>query len=97
MRMARTVVRGIEGGLRREFDPREREHMIHVTARGAVREFCLDLPPMMDDLDCDRADGRCTCPGCGLEYRDHPQDPRVLSNAGEPFMTILCDGRRVKL
>jgi hypothetical protein len=95
-RLAEVVVRGIEAGLKSPLSSPGREHMVRATAIGAVREMCRDLPPMTDELDCDRADGRCVC-RCGLEYRDHPGDPAVLSNFGEPFLTILCDGRRVKL
>ena len=39
----------------------------------------------------DRASGLCVCDVCGLEYYDHPADPR------EPWMTIVCSGRRYKL
>jgi hypothetical protein len=39
----------------------------------------------------DRASGLCVCPDCGLEYYVHPRDGR------EPWMTIVCSGRRYKL
>lgn len=38
-----------------------------------------------------RAGGGAVCDWCGRELRQHPGDP------GEPFLTVLCDLRRVKL
>lgn len=48
------------------------------------------VEPVEDD-DWYRAGGTVVCEVCGWEYRDHADDPR------EPWMTLLCDGRRVKL
>lgn len=33
----------------------------------------------------------CNVPGCGLPYRDHPQA------VPHTWLTLLCDGRYVKL
>ncbi len=43
-----------------------------------------------------RASGDCVCAWCGREYRKHPLDPYELYD-GWPWLTVLCDGRRVKL
>jgi hypothetical protein len=56
-----------------------------------------NVPPYSEALDFDRASGACVCDRCGLAYRDHPDERAVLSNTGEPFLVVLCDGRRVKL
>jgi hypothetical protein len=96
-RLAEVVVRGIEAGLKSPLSSPGREHMVRATARQAVREMCLDLPPMTEADDFGPADGECVCDRCGLEYRFHPADPRIFSNTGDLFLRILCDGRRVKL
>lgn len=44
-----------------------------------------------------RASGDCVCVLCGKEYRKHPHDMDDLGYDGEPFLRLLCDGRRVKL
>jgi hypothetical protein len=46
---------------------------------------------------CLRAHGECRCDACGLTYYRHPPDVYELSNDGEPFLRVLCDGTRVKL
>lgn len=38
-----------------------------------------------------RAEGDCACPLCSRPYREHPADE------AEEWLTVLCDGRRVKL
>lgn len=38
-----------------------------------------------------RASHLCTCEHCGDTYAYHVSDPF------EPWLTVLCDGRRVKL
>ncbi len=96
-RLAEYIARSVESQMPRPLSPGHRAAMVRLAAKRAVREMCLDLPPMTEEQDHDRAGGGCVCARCGLEYRDHPQDPMVISNAGELFLTILCDGRRVKL
>lgn len=45
-----------------------------------------------------RASGEVECKGCGKLYREHPWDEEQLSGLdGEPFLRIVCTGRRVKL
>lgn len=44
-----------------------------------------------------RASGDVVCNGCGALYREHALDWRYLSNDGEPFLHLLCNGRLVKL
>jgi hypothetical protein len=67
-------------------------------ARIIVAEWvAANVSPYSEDLDFDRASGACVCDRCGLHYRDHPDERAVLSNTGEPFLVVLCDGRRVKL
>jgi hypothetical protein len=48
-----------------------------------------NLPPA--EAEFQRADGRCLCERCGYAYQDHPQHPR------DEYLTLLCDGRSVKL
>ena len=43
------------------------------------------------DVEFERADGRCVCERCDCAYHDHPKHPR------DEYLTILCDGRSVKL
>ena len=43
------------------------------------------------DLPFVRAGGDVECPDCGLSYRHHPEHPY------HTFLTILCDGKLVKL
>lgn len=49
--------------------------------------LCEPVP----DCDVERASDLATCLACGDRYGIHAQDPR------EPWMTLLCDGRRAKL
>lgn len=46
-----------------------------------------------------RAGGGVECGECGRLYYDHPRDrdPAALAYDGSAPLTILCDGRRVKL
>lgn len=46
-----------------------------------------------------RAGGDCLCHTCGKPYRKHEPARRtsLLDSRGEPFLTLLCDGRLVKL
>ncbi len=44
--------------------------------------------------DMDRAGGEVKCEVCGLEYRQHPPDLGELSNNDEPFLVVLCEGRK---
>jgi len=43
-----------------------------------------------------RASGECFCPICCREYYDHPME-RTLLFMGQPYLTVLCTGERVKL
>jgi len=43
-----------------------------------------------------RADGRCICKDCGLEYYKHPFTNHRDSN-DYPWLNILCNGDFVKL
>ncbi len=40
--------------------------------------------------DFGRAGGNVICKDCGLEYLEHP-------DGSEPWMTLLCNGKQVKL
>lgn len=45
-----------------------------------------------------RADGRCVCEGCGLEYSEHPYCEGSYSTWAEVYVLhVVCDGRHVKL
>jgi len=44
-----------------------------------------------------RASGDCVCEVCGDQYRHHPHDMKQLGYNDEPFLRVLCNGRRVKL
>lgn len=49
------------------------------------------------DPDFFRAAGDCLCSVCNEPYRKHPYDMKTLAWHGEPWLHVLCDGRRVKL
>lgn len=56
------------------------------------RKLAMIFVMTSDATDFDyRACCRTICERCGREFGDHAWDPR------EPWVTILCDGRRVKL
>jgi hypothetical protein len=44
-----------------------------------------------------RVSGKCICFECGKTFLQHPLDMSILDNTGEPWLNILCNGRRVKL
>lgn len=46
-----------------------------------------------------RAGGGSVCPSCLSRYREHPLDrrPEATSDAGKPWLRVLCNGERVKL
>lgn len=43
-----------------------------------------------------RCGGGVTCEICGKEYYDHKPEMNLLYD-GYPFLTVLCNGERVKL
>ena len=45
-----------------------------------------------DTVNAARADGRCVCDHCGLDYFRHPE---IDENC--PTLVIVCDGRILKL
>jgi hypothetical protein len=74
---------------------------------GAIEQYLLakllercglrDLPEVTGDPVGERASCRMLCDVCGNEYAMHPPDWRVIGYGNVPFLTVLCDGRRVKL
>jgi hypothetical protein len=44
-----------------------------------------------------RASGACVCSQCGQRYDRHPHDPYEIDANGARWLTLLCDGTRVKL
>lgn len=50
-----------------------------------------------EEIEIRRASGKCICPQCGEQYQEHPVDFEVLSFDGQPFLTVLCSGEKVKL
>lgn len=44
-----------------------------------------------------RMSGESPCPVCNHPALDHPMCGRIKSDQNEPFLHVLCDGRRVKL
>jgi hypothetical protein len=44
-----------------------------------------------------RTSGDVVCEECGDFYRNHPNDMKQLSDQGQPFLRVACDGRRLKL
>ena len=44
-----------------------------------------------------RAGGDVECISCGKTYYKHPLDINIKSYSGEPFLHIICGGKRVKL
>lgn len=70
-------------------DAREARRILRRLLHKLWKMFVLGEPvPEEDD---GRASGNVVCEACGETYYRHPEDPR------EPWMTLLCGGRRVKL
>lgn len=44
-----------------------------------------------------RANGECVCIKCGKLFNQHPLDDQFLTNEGDKFLNVLCNGDRVKL
>jgi hypothetical protein len=67
----------------------------------AQRMARLAMRPPSDRVrqgEINRADGGGQCDQCGSLYRDHPNSQLVRSGIdGTPYLTVLCDGRFVKL
>lgn len=73
-----------------EFDESSRMNLIrHMEIVGMTR-----IPAVVGDPMGERACGDSVCEKCGQKY---PPDWRVIGYGNVPFLTILCDGRRVKL
>jgi hypothetical protein len=64
---------------------------------GAAFASASDFLPRSRPEDMVRAGGDCVCAQCGEPYRRHAHDPYESDASGEPWLTVLCDGRRVKL
>jgi len=64
----------------------------HMERVGMVR-----LPAVCGDPNGERASGEAVCSECGHPYGVHPPDWRLIGYGNVPFLTVLCDGRRVKL
>lgn len=77
----------------REYGPVERE----ILARQMDSVEMTHYPDLVGDPNGERADGSMECEVCGKLYFDHPSDWRVIGYGNVPFLTVLCDGRRVKL
>ena len=54
-------------------------------------------PQLSGPAEGERTNCNMICEQCGLEYGTHPMDWRVIGYGNVPFLTVLCDGRRVKL
>lgn len=74
---------------------RERDAQDIAEARRALRIIFRRLAALFligdTNTDGERASGDVPCADCGNVYRLHVQHPHA------PWMTVLCDGRRVKL
>ncbi len=62
-----------------------------------LRCHMAEYPAVNGDPHGERSSGFCVCERCGQEYGDHPYDWRIIGYGNVPFLTVLCDGRRVKL
>lgn len=56
-----------------------------------------EYPPVTGNPDGERDCGDNICDVCGEPYIVHPPDWRVIGYGNVPFLSVLCDGRRVKL
>lgn len=74
-------------------DASEALRLLRRIFRKLAQMFALaePLPAPEDQNDWYRASGDIECDVCGELYYSHAEDPR------EPWMTIVCGGRRVKL
>lgn len=70
-------------------DPRSPEFMLRLVLHKLWQLFVL-AEPVPDEV-IERAGGDVECEHCGLVYFQHPHDLR------EPWMTLVCGGRRFKL
>lgn len=50
------------------------------------------MKPLEETTEIMRASGDAVCEVCNLPFKDHPID-----NGSSSFLTVLCNGRRVKL
>lgn len=59
----------------------------------------IEMVATLEPPEFTRAGGDTTCPICARVYYDHPRDrsPAAAGYDGSAPLTILCDGRRVKL
>ncbi len=64
--------------------------MLRLILRKLWQLFAL-VEPLPEDEAPERAGGDVRCEHCGLVYFNHPADLR------EPWMTLICGGRRYKL
>jgi len=82
-------------------DPQARDRFgkVERIILGRSMERCgmEQYPPVAGDPNGIRVDGSMLCPRCGLAYFAHPLDWRVIGYGDVPFLTVLCDGQRVKL
>jgi hypothetical protein len=84
---------GLDLAASREFGPLERMSL----AKSMERVGMASYPPVVGDPHGDRASCDCVCDVCHQKYAAHPMDWRVIGYGNVPFLTVLCDGRRVKL
>lgn len=63
----------------------------------AMRQCRMDSYPTMAGNSGDRVSGSCLCAKCGQDYYSHPLDWQQVGYGGYAFLTVLCNGRRVKL
>lgn len=82
-----------------ELVPNEAATMLEAACREArlrglermARPHCLPATPFDWSRGAPRASGDASCPSCLMPYRKHPPDNELS------FLTVLCDGDRVKL
>ncbi len=71
-------------------------HIVNRRLKHHLHAHGLELAKTTFD-DFDRAAGGAICEACGMAYYDHPMDLNTLSYDGQPYLNVLCDGKRVKL
>lgn len=85
--------RALDRETRERFTPMHRTCLIRSMKQCGMTEY----PRLSGDPHGERCSGQVICEECGQLYYAHPMDWRVVGYNDEPFLNVLCDGRRVKL
>lgn len=87
--------------LAKSLDAAAREHFTPFDRRSLEMSMFVcgmtEYPPLVGPEEGEYASLQMLCAKCGHTYLHHPLDYRLIGHGDRPFLTVLCDGRRVKL